>query len=95
MKKVFAVVLLLLASYSFAADILIFKHGVKFDHKGHQTEKVGNCTVCHDENVGKIPGFGKEWAHKRCVICHDLLIEGRHTNCGACHLMMGFISHNK
>ena len=89
MPKVFAVVLLLLASYSFAADILILKHGVRFDHKGHQSEKVGNCSVCHDESVGKIAGFGKEWAHKRCIICHDLLNEGRNTNCGTCHLTMG------
>ena len=91
MKMNFVILLMLLASYSFAEDVLILKHGVKFDHKGHQTEKVGNCTVCHDESVGKIPGFGKEWAHRRCVICHDLLNEGHNTKCGACHLTMGFL----
>ncbi len=89
MKKIVVVLLMLSASGVSAEDVLVFKHGVKFDHKGHQTEKVGNCTVCHDESVGKIPGFGKEWAHKRCIICHDLLNEGRNTNCGACHLTMG------
>ena len=96
MQKVFAVVLLLLATYSFAEeDILVFKHGVKFDHKGHQSEKVGNCTVCHDEKVGKITGFSKEWAHRRCIICHDLITEGRNTNCGACHLTMGSLNLTK
>ncbi|HIJ86425.1 MAG TPA: cytochrome c3 family protein [Desulfuromonadales bacterium] len=89
MKMIAVLVLILSASKVSAADDLIFKHGVKFDHKGHQTEKVGNCMACHDENVGKIAGFGKEWAHKRCIICHDLLNEGRNTSCGACHLTMG------
>ncbi len=91
MKKLVVILLFLSAYDAFAADVLILKHGVKFDHKGHQTEKVGNCTVCHDESVGKIPGFGKEWAHRRCVICHDLLADGRNTKCGACHLTMGFL----
>ena len=91
MKKIVVILLFLSAYDAFAADVLILKHGVKFDHKGHQSDSVGNCTVCHDENVGKILGFGKEWAHSRCVICHNLLNEGRNTKCGACHLTMGFL----
>ena len=91
MKKLVVILLFLSAYDVFAADVLVLKHGVKFDHKGHQTDNVGNCAVCHDESIGKIPGFGKEWAHRRCVICHDLLNEGRNTKCGACHLTMGFL----
>ena len=89
MKMIAVLLLILSAATLAAAEDLIFKHGVKFDHKGHQTENVGNCTVCHDDTVGKIPGFGREWAHKRCIICHDLLNEGRNTNCAACHMTMG------
>ncbi len=89
MKTIIVLLLMLSATTVSAADDPVLKHGVKFDHKGHQTKKVGNCTACHDESVGKIAGFGKEWAHKRCVICHDLLNEGRNTNCGACHVTMG------
>ena len=90
MKKIIIVILLMLfATNVSATDVHILKHGVEFDHKGHQTEKVGNCTVCHDESIGKIKDFGKEWAHKRCIICHDLLNEGRNTNCGVCHKTMG------
>jgi Cytochrome c7 and related cytochrome c len=91
MKKVVGILLILSAYNISASDVLALKYGVKFDHKGHQTEKAGNCTVCHDESVGKIPGFGKEWAHKRCILCHDLLSDGRNTKCGACHLTMGFL----
>ena len=90
MKKL-VIILLLLASYSFAGDILMLKHGVEFDHKGHQTEKVGMCTVCHDERIGKIEGFGKEWAHKHCISCHNLYNEGRPANCGGCHKTMGLL----
>ena len=89
MKMIAVLLSILSAATLAAADDLILKHGVKFDHKSHQTERVGNCTVCHDDTVGKIPGFGREWAHKRCIICHDLLNEGRNTNCGGCHVTMG------
>jgi len=85
MNKIIAIALVLFASNLFAADVLVFEHGVKFDHKGHQTKKVGNCNVCHEENVGKIVGFGKEWAHSNCILCHDLLNEGRSTDCSVCH----------
>jgi hypothetical protein len=95
MKKMFAIVLVLFASNIFAADVLIFKHGVEFDHKGHQTQKVGNCIACHEVTVGKIDGFGKEWAHKNCIICHNLLGEGRNTNCGVCHKTMGSLKLNE
>jgi Cytochrome c7 and related cytochrome c len=89
MKKMAFIGLALFASNSFAADVLMFKHGVEFDHKGHQTKKVGTCTVCHEEQVGKIKGFGKEWAHKNCINCHNLHNAGRPATCGGCHKTMG------
>lgn len=89
MKNMIVVMLILSASASSAADVLMLKHGVEFNHKGHQTEKVGICTVCHEEQVGKINGFGKEWAHKNCINCHNLHNEGRPVNCAGCHKTLG------
>lgn len=79
------------------SDIIHFKNGMTFNHKIHQTEKVGKCYVCHDNvqvskdeksfitsEPGKIPGFGKEWAHKSCKDCHDLFGEGP-VECNDCH----------
>lgn len=90
MKKLIIVVVLL-ASYAFAGDLLLLKHGVEFDHKGHQTKKVGICTVCHEKQIGKIDGFGKEWAHTHCINCHKLHNEGPPTTCGGCHKTMGLL----
>jgi hypothetical protein len=81
----------------YAADVVRLKNGMVFNHKAHQTDRVGKCFVCH-ENVtvskdgtvvtttppGKIKGFGKEWAHKYCTDCHDLYGEGP-TTCEECH----------
>ena len=89
--------ILLIACSALAADIFEFKNGMTFNHKGHQTERVGKCYVCHD-NIsvskdeksvetrapGRIKGFGKEWAHKYCTDCHDLYGEGPVT-CDDCH----------
>ena len=96
MKKLI-VFLTLIASSAAASDIIVFKNGMTFNHKGHQTEKVGNCYVCHDNvsvaektNVvttsipGKIKGFGKEWSHKYCTDCHELFSEGP-VACNDCH----------
>jgi len=88
---------LLCSTTTYAADVVRFKNGMVFNHKAHQTERVGKCFVCH-ENVsvsqdgavvttkppGKIKGFGKEWAHKYCTDCHDLFGEGP-TSCDECH----------
>lgn len=95
MKTIPLISLALLASNSFAEDSLMFKHGVEFNHKGHQTEKVGDCSVCHEDPVGKIKGFGKEWAHKNCIICHELNNEGRPGNCGGCHKTLGSLKMQK
>jgi len=91
MKRMIVIILALCAAYSSASDVIILKGGVEFDHKGHQTEKVGACSICHEEQVGKIKGFGKEWAHDHCITCHKLHNEGRPANCGGCHKTIGFL----
>jgi len=89
MNSIVVIVAALFVAVSFSPDIIKFKHGVEFDHKGHQTEKVGSCTVCHGKHIGKIDGFGKEWAHTYCIDCHKLHNEGRPANCAGCHKTMG------
>jgi len=84
MKKAF-VLLILIATNTFANDVIKLKKGVVFNHLGHQTTKVGDCSVCHETKpYGKIPGFGKEWAHKYCTDCHEAFSEGP-TKCAECH----------
>jgi len=96
MKAMIVVVLTLLASHSLANDgILIFKHGVEFNHIEHQTEHVGNCIVCHEDQVGEIKGFGEEWAHKNCIICHELNNAGPPGHCGGCHRTLGSLKLQK
>ncbi|HCE68386.1 MAG TPA: cytochrome C [Geobacter sp.] len=85
------------ASNASVSDIIRFKNGMTFNHKIHQTEKVGKCYVCHanvsvsadgktvtTSEPGKIKGFGKEWSHKYCTDCHELFGEGPVT-CKDCH----------
>jgi len=92
-----ALVFLCIASSAYAADVVQLKNGMTFNHKLHQTERVGKCFVCHENvsvspdgkvvtttNPGKIKGFGKEWAHKYCKDCHDLFGEGP-VECTGCH----------
>ncbi len=98
MKKL-TLIMVLAASTASAAvsDIIQFKNGMTFNHKIHQTEKVGKCYVCHDNiqvskdeksvttsEPGKIKGFGKEWSHKYCTDCHELFGEGP-VACNDCH----------
>lgn len=68
---------------AFAADVMEFKRGVKFNHKAHQ-ESVKDCTKCHAKAAGgKIEGFGKEFAHATCKGCHAA---GKGpTGCKDCH----------
>ncbi|MBL0224832.1 MAG: cytochrome C [Geobacteraceae bacterium] len=87
MKKIVLAAVLLMAANSFAADIMYLKRGVVFNHLGHQTEKVGLCSACHVETEGtpgKIPGLGKDWAHRTCIECHDIFEKGP-TKCDGCH----------
>ena len=85
--KVVLLCMVLTATSAFAGDILVFRKGVEFNHVKHQTERVGICAVCHEQQIGKIADFGKRWAHKNCVDCHDLYKEGP-TNCGGCHTLV-------
>lgn len=88
--KVLLLLVLMMATTAFAADdVLLFKNGMKFNHALHQTEKVGICSACHEQEPGKIVGFGKEWSHKNCIECHDIFKEGP-TNCRGCHTGSGF-----
>lgn len=96
MKRLIVIIIALIASNSFSSDILMLKHGVEFNHKRHQTEEVGLCTVCHEEQVGKIRGFGKDWAHKNCINCHKIHNDdGLPVDCGGCHKTMGLLLQNR
>jgi formate dehydrogenase maturation protein FdhE len=82
--KVLILVLLLVSTAAFGGDIFYLKRGVRFDHYAHQTENVGICAVCHEQPPGEIANFGKGWAHKNCIACHDLYNAGP-TECTGCH----------
>jgi uncharacterized membrane protein len=64
------------------------KNGVVvFYHNNHVNEVKGDCKVCHANTPGKIASFGKEYAHKKCIPCHDGhddMPEGP-TKCEGCH----------
>jgi len=85
--KLVVLISVVLACNAFASDVINLKNGVTFSHLSHQTEKIGLCSACHVETSGtpgKIPGFGKEWAHKSCIECHDIFEKGP-TTCKGCH----------
>ena len=83
MKTMF-IFMLMVTTSAFAGDNMVFRKGVNFNHLKHQEENVGICLVCHVSQVGKIADFGKAWAHKNCVGCHDLYNKGP-TGCSGCH----------
>jgi hypothetical protein len=62
---------------------------VTFYHGNHVNEVQGDCKICHgDKAPGKISGFGKDYAHKLCIPCHDPK-DGRPegpTKCDGCHI---------
>ena len=82
--KTILIVLLLIAANSFAADMIQLKKGVAFNHKAHQSNLCSACHVETEGTPGKIPGLGKEWAHKTCIECHDIFDKGP-TKCDGCH----------
>ena len=82
--KTILFILLFTGTSAIAADIVEFKNGVVFNHLSHKTDKAGLCSACHEGEPGKIPGFGKEWAHKNCIECHDIFEKGP-TKCDGCH----------
>lgn len=84
MNVVAMFVLCVFADSVFAApEVLELKNRVKFKHRDHMAA-TGTCSKCHENGVGKIPGFGKEWAHKNCKGCHVELGKGP-TKCSGCH----------
>jgi cytochrome c7-like protein len=63
------------------------KYGtVVFYHKKHVSLVQGDCKVCH-ERPGLIENFGKAFAHRLCIGCHEPQagkMEGPIT-CEGCH----------
>ncbi len=94
MKKMIALVaaLTFIGSVSAMAadtDTLTFNASmgtVTFPHKKHQETVKGECKTCHgDKGPGKIEGFSKEWAHKKCKDCHAERNVGQDAKCKFCH----------
>ena len=50
-------------SVSIKAGDMLFKRGVVFPHKSHQSNY--QCSVCHNTDPGKINEFGKDYAHTK------------------------------
>lgn len=77
-------VMVTFAAPAFASpEIITMKNKVKFNHRAH-TAATGQCRTCHEKGIGKIEGFGKVWAHKKCTGCHADMRKGP-TNCSGCH----------
>ena len=73
-------------------DMLRLEEGVRFPHKTH-FETIGfPCITCHKSNEGekRIEGFGKDWAHKKCIGCHSNMAHAP-TECDGCHKISGYI----
>lgn len=91
MKKISAVVAMLaitaFAGAAFASPEVIELPAsmgkVTFHHKQHQ-ERLKDCKKCHENGPGKIPGIGKDWAHKTCKGCHAEMKQGP-VSCKECH----------
>jgi hypothetical protein len=95
--KIVAAVLALVAVCSgvvSAAEIvdgrMIFpaKNGnVLFPHDDHVKWLLGDCKTCH-ERPGAIEGFGKAYAHDKCIGCHTPQSDDEKpgpVNCVGCH----------
>ncbi len=86
MKKIAIAVLAVsvFAGSAFAVDVIELKKGVSFKHKVH-ADALKDCKKCHDKATGgKIAGFGKDFAHKKCKECHSEMKMGP-TSCKGCH----------
>jgi Class III cytochrome C family len=86
MKKMIIALLAItaFAGTAFASDVIELKKGVSFKHKAH-AEALKDCTKCHAKaEGGKIEGFGKDFAHKKCKECHTDMKKGP-TACKGCH----------
>lgn len=86
---VLTLALMTLPALAGAADIMRFpaKNGtVVFNHKKHEQLARKDCAACH-ERPGEVPGFGRAYAHKVCIGCHEPepgRMEGP-TTCEGCH----------
>ncbi len=79
-----AITVIVFAGSALAADVMEMKKGVTFKHKAH-AEALKDCKMCHEKaEGGKIEGFGKDSAHKKCKDCHNEMKKGP-TNCKGCH----------
>jgi opacity protein-like surface antigen len=87
MKKMIIAVLAVVAfaGSAIAADVIEMKKGTTFNHKAH-ADVVKDCKKCHEKaEGGKVPGFGKDLAHKgACKDCHVEMKKGP-TSCKGCH----------
>ncbi|HIJ82283.1 MAG TPA: cytochrome c3 family protein [Desulfuromonadales bacterium] len=86
MRKMIVAVLAVtaFAGSALAADVIEMKKGVTFKHKAH-ADALKDCTKCHEKtDGGKIAGFGKDLAHKKCKECHTEMKKGP-TGCKECH----------
>ena len=86
MKKMIIAVLsvAVFAGSAFAADVITMKKDVSFKHKAH-ADSLKDCKKCHEKaEGGKIPGFGKDLAHKKgCKDCHiEMKVP---STCTTCH----------
>ncbi|GFE61813.1 cytochrome c3 family protein [Geobacter sp. AOG2] len=76
--------LLAFAGTAFAApEVIKLRNKVTFPHKDHMAI-TGTCSACHVDGVGKIKGFGKDWAHEHCKGCHIKMQKGP-VKCSGCH----------
>ena len=68
-------------------EVIDLKMGIMilpFQHWKHQATTHNDCFSCHKTRIGKIDGWGKEFAHKTCIPCHDLENKGP-VQCHECH----------
>lgn len=88
MKWVIASVLLMTSTAlaNGGPDKIYLKNGVIFPHKAHQGYMKSDCKNCHKKEIGntKIPGFGKDVAHRMCKTCHAIRQAGP-VACKDCH----------
>jgi predicted CXXCH cytochrome family protein len=59
-------------------------NGLKFNHHKHQKIARNECWDCHDKSNNKIKNWGKAYAHKICIPCHELDAKGP-VKCKECH----------
>jgi cytochrome c553 len=56
-----------------------------FKHWEHQKRVKNDCSQCHTQKIGVIPGWGeKTSAHDLCIPCHEAEEKGP-SECRQCH----------